>query len=348
MTTVLDGDSSMTFLKALVPLLLVCLCSCGSPPEVEASLYTFKKGYMGTEFTIRAWAAESEESDLKAAVDAAFDEIYRLEMIFSDYQMESEVTRLIESPKVGQANPVSAEMADVIEKSLALSRETDGAFDITVAPMIRLWRMARKNHQLPNEKQMTAARERSGYEKLKLSSGPAVTFTVENMRLDFGGIVKGVAADRALEVLREKGFPRSLVAASGDIALGDAPPHEKGWRIGIETLGSELTGTVLLENAAVSTSGDTRQYVEIDGVRYSHIVDPQTGLGLTERIGVTVIAPNATTTDSHATAVSILGAEKGLQFIESKPDIECVIVKPTKDGGVEKIESPGMKSYWVE
>ena len=168
------------------------------------------------------------------------------------------------------------------------------------------------------------------------------------MRLDFGGIVKGYSADRALGILKKAGFPSSIVAASGDIAVGDAPPREAGWRIGIETLGSELTGTVLLKNVAVSTSGDTRQAVEIDGVRYSHIVDPKTGLGLTERIGVTIIAPNATSTDSYATAVSILGAKKGLAFVETKAVVECVILERDEAGELVKTESAGMADILVE
>ena len=133
-----------------------------------------------------------------------------------------------------------------------------------------------------------------------------------------------------LAILREGGFPQALVAASGDIVVGDPPPGEAGWRIGIETLelGHSLKDleTVVLANRAISTSGDTRQYVELDGVRYSHIVSTTTGLGLTERIGASVIGPDATTTDSYATTVVLLGAKEGLQFIENKRPVECQIV----------------------
>ena len=303
---------------------------------------------MGTKFTIRAWAAEADEAALKKATADAFAEIHRLETIFSDYQPTSEVIGLAEA-SANQPTGISADLAEVIEISMALSGETDGAFDITVSPMIRLWRMARKNHQLPNEKQRTAARERSGFEKLKLDRKKGeLTFLTENMRLDFGGIVKGYSADRALSILKKAGFSKTIVAASGDIAAGDAPPGEPGWRIGIETLGSELTGTVLLRNAAVSTSGDTQQSVKIDDVRYSHIVDPKTGLGLTERIGVTIIAPNATSTDSYATAVSILGAEKGIEFVESKAGVECVILKRDEAGELVETRSSGMAEFLVE
>ena len=155
------------------------------------------------------------------------------------------------------------------------------------------------------------------------------------MQLDLGGIAKGYAADKALTVLRRHGITRAMAAASGDIAIGDPPPDRKGWAIGIASIDSSensLTKTVLLKNAAVSTSGDTEQFVEIGGVRYSHIVNPATGWGLTQRIGVTIIARNATTTDGLTKAVSVMGAERGLTLIDSLSDISGLIVTLDQSG----------------
>ena len=164
-----------------------------------------------------------------------------------------------------------------------------------------------------------------------------VTLLVPNMRLDLGGIGKGYAADEALRVLKSRGLDRALVAASGDIAVGNPPPNERGWRVGISGINARTnaTRTVLLRNAGISTSGDTEQYIEIDGVRYSHIVNPATGLGLTERIQATVIGPDATTTDSLDTTVSVLGVTRGLALIESLPRTAALIV--TKENGREQI-----------
>jgi thiamine biosynthesis lipoprotein len=162
------------------------------------------------------------------------------------------------------------------------------------------------------------------------------------MQLDVGGIAKGYAADQALLVLRHMGIRQAMVAASGDIALGDPPPGKKGWTIAIESLDTEATGsakTVLLHNAGISTSGDTEQYVEIDGRRYSHIVDPATGLGLTDRIGVTIIAPTATASDSLATAVSVLGSRRGPVYVASQPHIASRIVYLTPNGPQRIISS---------
>jgi thiamine biosynthesis lipoprotein len=137
------------------------------------------------------------------------------------------------------------------------------------------------------------------------------------MLLDVGGIAKGYAADEALRVLRGRGLNRALVAASGDLAIGDAPEGETGWRIGVEPTDG-VSRQLTLVNTAVSTSGDTEQFVEIDGKRYSHIVDPKTGMGLTNRIGVTVVAPKGIVSDSVATAVCVMGAERGLEFVEGR------------------------------
>jgi thiamine biosynthesis lipoprotein len=161
---------------------------------------------------------------------------------------------------------------------------------------------------------------------------------VPNMRLDLGSIGKGYAADQALRILKGRGVDRALVAASGDIAVGDPPPKQRGWRIGIEAWDgatNRVVRTVLLHNVGISTSGDTEQFIEIDGVRYSHVVDPSTGLGLTRRIQATVIGPDATTSDSLDTTVSLLGVQRGLDLIRSWPHTSAMIV--TRDDGQTQI-----------
>jgi thiamine biosynthesis lipoprotein len=153
---------------------------------------------------------------------------------------------------------------------------------------------------------------------------------VPNMRLDLGGIAKGYAIDAALNVLRERGIAIALVSGGGDMMAGDSPPGKKGWRVEVAPL--DVTNApparfVLLSNRALATSGDVFQHVEIDGKRYSHIVDPRTGLGLTDRSLVTVIADDCTTADSLATAVSVLGPAKGLALVESTPRAAVHIVR---------------------
>lgn len=302
---------------------------------------------MGTQFTIRLWASPDRAEAAQTAVKDAFARVVALEMIFSDYQVDSEVVKLVASP-AGKEIPISTDLFTLLDRSLALSRETNGAFDVTVGPMVRLWRQARKDHRLPSPERIAQARERSGWQKVELDPDtPSVRLATSPIQFDFGGIAKGFAADEVLKILKQRGFPRSLVAASGDIALGDAPPGKAAWKVGIRSLDVEgadpasraLTGTVALANAAISTSGDTQQAITIDGIRYSHIVDPQTALGLTHRIAASVIGPDATTTDSYATTVCILGREKGLAFIESKPGVSCLILEAGENGDIVETRS---------
>jgi thiamine biosynthesis lipoprotein len=155
------------------------------------------------------------------------------------------------------------------------------------------------------------------------------------MRLDPGGIAKGFAADAALKVLRDAGMTRALVAAGGDLSLGLAPPGSNGWDVvlaGLDPDRSAPDSPVWLANAGASTSGDAEQWVEIDGIRYSHIVDPRTGLGLTGHTSVTVIAPDATTSDMLATAVSVLGPDAGLQLIDRWRGTAALIGTRASDG----------------
>jgi thiamine biosynthesis lipoprotein len=252
----------------------------------------------------------------------------------SDYQADSELMRLCEQP-VGKPIPVSAELFDIFKRAQKISELSGGAFDVTVGPYVRLWRFARKRKALPIAAELVSASAAVGYQKLRLDSrARTVTLLAPNMRLDLGGIAKGYAADEALKLLKSRGVSRALVAASGDIAIGDPPPGLPGWSVGIADIDArtnQLARTVLLHNAAVSTSGDTEQFIEIRGIRYSHILDPATGLGLTNRIQATVIASDATTTDAMATTVCVLGARQGLAAVDGLPRTAALILVKQHD-----------------
>jgi FAD:protein FMN transferase len=177
-----------------------------------------------------------------------------------------------------------------------------------------------------------------------------VELLVAGMRLDLGGIAAGFAADEAMAVLARQGVTRAMIDASGDIVVGDPPPNEEGWKIGIAPL-TDATGPptrfLLLKNASVTTSGDAFQYVEIGGKRYSHIVDPQTGLGLTEPSSVTVVARDGTTADSLATAVSVLGPLRGLELIERNEGAAALIVRKAEEK-LETRESRNLSEFEIK
>jgi thiamine biosynthesis lipoprotein len=274
---------------------------------------------MGTEFSLTVYAPDHTHAD--AAAREAFQRIDALEDIMSDYQADSELMRLCDQP-YGKPVPVSADLFDVFQRAQEISKRSHGAFDVTVGPYVRLWRFARKRKTLPSVNELRLdAKHRTA------------TLLIPNMRLDLGGIAKGYAADEALLVLKHHGLSRGLVAASGDIAVGDPPPAQAGWKIGIAVIDArtnDTTRTLLLKNCGISTSGDTEQFIEINGIRYSHILDPSTGLGLTNRIQASVIAPNATITDAAATAVCVLGVSQGLAFVDSLPGASALIL--TKEG----------------
>jgi len=314
----------------------VLLAACRTQVEPQAlHRYEFKHPAMGTLFTITLYAPDAPVAESAAA--AAFKRIDALEDVMSDYQADSELMQLCEQP-YGKPVHVSADLFDVLEKAQRIAQQSDGAFDATVGPYVRLWRFARKRKVLPTPAEIATAREAVGWQKLRLDRrARTVTLLVPNMRLDLGGIGKGYSADQAMQILRGRGLSRALIAASGDIAVGDPPPGQRGWRVGIAVLGTrtnELARTILLRNCGISTSGDSEQFIEIGGVRYSHILNPATGLGLTNRIQATVIGPNTTLTDSLDTTVSILGVKRGLALADSLPGTGALIVK--REDGLEQ------------
>ena len=307
----------------------------------------FEQPHMGTLFKITLYA--TNETSARLASDAAFAKVAALDRMMTDYDPESELMQLCRQP-ANMPVRVSEDLFAVLEESLRIARDSDGAFDPTIGPVIRQWRRARRQGILPTRDQTELAQQSVGWRNLILDSkNRTATLLASNMQLDLGGIAKGYAADAALAELKAHGITRALVAASGDIAAGDAPPGEEGWRISIGTphSNSNLSKTFLLSHAAVSTSGDSEQFVVIDGHRYSHIVDPRTGVGLTNQLQVSVFAGSATLTDAYATAVSVLGEEPGLALIQSQPQMATILFH-NKNGNLAikmshpKVSLPGV------
>jgi thiamine biosynthesis lipoprotein len=214
--------------------------------------------------------------------------------------------------------PVSPDLFAVLARAAEVSRMTDGLFDVTVGPVVRLWRRSRRTRELPAAADLAAARALVDYRQITLDPvNRTVRLAKPGMLIDLGGIAKGYAAEAAQTVLRKHGITQALVAAGGDIAVSAPPPDKPGWEIGIaKAPGEPADGpTLVLHDCGVSTSGDAEQYVEIAGKRYSHIVDPRTGLGLTDSWQVTVIAADATTSDGMTKVLCVLGPEKGLKAV---------------------------------
>jgi thiamine biosynthesis lipoprotein len=293
----------------------------------ELRLFESVEPAMGTLFQIKLYA--DGETSAAGAFRAAFDRVRELDDALSDYQPDSELNRIAKTA-VQHPRPVSSDLFSVLEASQELAEKTNGAFDVTLGPVIRLWREARRTGRRPDPAALREAASRCGYRNLRLdAANGTATFAMAGMQLDVGGIAKGYAADAALAVLKRLGITRALVAASGDLALGDPPPGRRGLKIGLQS------ETLELSNTAVSTSGDAEQGLDADGRRYSHIIDPVSRTGLTDRITVTIIAPRGVQADGIATAVSVLGVKRGLEFVEREEGIAALIA--VRQNGEEKV-----------
>lgn len=301
---------------------------------------------MGAKVKLLLYAADEPSANLAAA--AAYGRIAALDATLSDYKTTSELSQLSRTAGSGEVVRIGDDLWTVLAEGQRLSEATDGAFDVTVGPMVRLWRRARRSGELPSPERLAEARGVVGYQRLRLDAA-AQTAELETpgMRLDLGGIAMGYALDEALAVLAEHGVNRALIDGSGDIVVGDPPPGETGWRVQAEPLsGSDQAPRfVRLANRSVTTSGDAYQHVVIDGRRYSHIVDPRTGLGLSDPSSVTVIADSGIAADSLATAVSVLGPERGLALIECTPGAAALV---QVNAGARGVVSTRESKRWRE
>jgi len=290
---------------------------------------------MGVEFVIVGYA--SDETTARRAVTEAFARVDRLNDILSDYDPESEASRLaarFTADPAAAPIDISPELAVMLREGIRWSRETDGAFDLTVGPLTRLWRPARRSGVRPDAAALAAARQSVGWEKIEIAAEvDRVRLAAAGMGLDFGGIAQGYAADEMLTILRSHGIDRCLIDASGDVRLGNPPPDQPAWQVGVAPLDpSGAPGVRLaMTGGSVSTSGDAFQFVEIDGRRYSHLIDPRTGEPLEGRSSVTVIADDGVTADAVASALSVMGPDAGVAWAEAHDGIEVLFVTLVDD-----------------
>ena len=299
-----------------------------SPAFVHAERFVFEQPEMGVVFRIIVHGDDA--TAVEKAVNEAFERIQCLNAVMSDYDDDSELMQLSQRSaetfdKTGELPwiKVSDDLFSVLESAKRFAELSDGAFDITVAPVVRLWRRARRMGEAPKPEQLARARELVGNDLWELDKQTqSVRFAKKGVHFDLGAIGKGYAIDRAFEILQTAGFDTVLVDAGGDMRVGKAPPD--GWKIGVPDSKDEW---VPLENRALATSGDTFRFVEFDGVRYSHIIDPKTGYGLTTPFTVRVLAPTACEADALASACSVLGTEKSVAFLKAFPEAEVDFVK---------------------
>lgn len=332
--------------RRLLLLLLLCslpwLAGAGEP-------FTYRRPCMGTVWTMKLHSADEKAAD--DAADAAFARVEQLNAILSDYLKDSALSRLSASAGTGKTVPVSGDLLTVLTLSQQAASESGGVFDITIGPCVQLWRTAKKTHQLPSPGEIAAARAATGWENLVLDAKTGTALLKKpGMLLDTGGIAKGYAQDEAMKILREKhGIASALIDAGGGILVSGTPPGRDGWNIQVaKARESDPAALLRVENVSVATSGDLHQTVEINGRRYSHIIDKQTGLGMTTSVQATVVAPTGALADWLATTLCLMGPEKGIAWLKEKhPEAQARVVA-TPEGGLQVKESDGFKALTIK
>ena len=305
---------------------------------------------MGTFARVVAVSSDIDKS--KRCVEAAFEQLEMVDNMMSDYIIESELSR-VNREGWGKAVEVSEELFEVLQESIALSEESGGAFDVTVGPLVDMFREAEEKGEVPGEERIAEVKGRVGFDKLKLEAAArTVEFAVEGMRLDLGGIAKGYGIDRAIEGMQECGATGGMVDVGGDIRVFGSPPAgRERWYVGLQDPARAVEGGaggpwlfyLVLIDGTVVTSGDYQRYFTIGGEKYSHIIYKDSeaeGGGLSS---VTVIAETAMEADGLATAVSVMGAKAGLELIEGKAGVEAILVSSVPEYKV--IKSSGARQF---
>jgi thiamine biosynthesis lipoprotein len=304
---------------ALALLLAVAATGLGAAPPAAAAAVRVETSapHMGTLVRIVLYADTRAHGD--AAAVAAFARIAEIDARLSDYRDDSEVAALARATP-GVAVPLSDDLFTILARSEAIARRTGGAFDVTAGRLTHLWRRARRLSAWPEAARVAEARDAGGYAKVRLDAPRrAATLAGADLEFDAGGIAKGYAADEALRVLHARGIGAALVGLGGDLAAGDPPPGRTGWTVAIPRLAAPGATAepfwIELAHAAVSTSGDAEQWMTVDGVRRSHVVDLRTGWPVTGRSASSVVARHGIDADALSTALGILDREAGAALL---------------------------------
>jgi len=359
-----DGSQGFYMNKKNIWILIIIICA-----SLVIATYFFVKpkqrveidsGYrlvMGTFAHIIAVAHDSGTAN--KSIEAAFGQLRNIETLMSYHKDDSELAGINRNAYREPVN-VSKDTSEVIQKAIEFSKLSDGAFDITVGPLMDLWRQAGESNTVPSDDKLAEVRSKVGYEKVILDvNETTVRFDVEGMKLDLGGIAKGYAIDKAVEAMQNVGATAGLVDVGGNIRCFGKPKDKPYWRIGLqdpnENLGFRISDfgfpaeagkpllILKLNDAAVATSGHYRRFAQIQGKKYSHIIDTETGFSSDKLASVTIIAKDATTADALSTAVIVMGAKKGLALIEKLPETEAILI--TSEPKYEIIKTAGAKKY---
>jgi thiamine biosynthesis lipoprotein len=281
---------------------------------------------MGSRFDVTVVAKDSIEGN--KYIDTAVAEITRIEKLISSWDANSQTSDINRNAGKKPVT-VNSELFDLIERAIGISKLTDGAFDISYASMDRIWQFDGSMTVMPSKEEITASVSKVGYQNITLDKENSTVFLkLEGMKIGFGAIGKGYAADKAKDLLISKGVTSGIINASGDMNTWGKQPNGKEWKVAITNPmdKNKVFALLPITNGAVVTSGNYEKFVNFNGKRYTHIIDPRTGYPSSGIISVTVFAPKAELADALATSVFVMGKEAGLDRINQLPKIECIII----------------------
>jgi thiamine biosynthesis lipoprotein len=353
------GLFTIIFAVGVVAAIIWCIISDSRPYIVEELIcqplagtdlqeFTQVSHQMSTVVTLKAHTEKRETAE--RAFREAFDSIERMSLIFSRHNPSSELSRLNENAGKGEVK-MSRELGEVICRSLEICRETDGALDITILPLLQLFSRKEREGKNPTEEELKSALARVSYKKVTVSEDFTKVTLKEGVGIDLGATAKGYIVDQIAKIFQERGIKHALIQAGGDTyALGRRGDGQL-WRLGIRDPfnSQEILQVIHIENAGITTSGNYERGYTIEGRRYSHIFDPRTGRSAGNMPSVTVIAPDTFTADAFSTALSVLGS-LGLELIEKRDGLTAYMVC-SDDGTWQKariLQSSQFKKYLTE
>ncbi len=309
----------MKQLFTIVLILFINACSAQQPYKRTVKL-------MGSRFDITVVAEDTITSN--EHIEIAIGEIERIEKLISSWDKNSQTSEINKNAGIKPVK-VDAELFDLIERAIGISKLTDGAFDISYASMDRIWKFDGSMTKMPSEEEIRISISKVGYKNISLDKSNSTVFLkTKGMKIGFGAIGKGYAADMAKDLLISKGVTSGIINASGDMNTWGKQPNGSEWKVAITNpLNKNQAFAILpISNSAVVTSGNYEKYVDFNGKRFTHIIDPRTGYPSSGIISVTVFAPKAELADALATSVFVMGKEAGLDRINQLPKIECIII----------------------
>ncbi|HPQ98053.1 MAG: FAD:protein FMN transferase [Lewinellaceae bacterium] len=323
-------------------LFLIVLSGLASGLSAQA-IFNRTLKLMGSRFDITVVAMDSIKAD--QYIDLAVQEISRIEKLISSWDPASETSRINRNAGIEPVR-VDKELFDLIKRSLAISRLTDGAFDITYASMDKIWKFDGSMTEMPTVEAIRNSVSRVGFGKIVLDESNFTVFLPEaGMKIGFGAIGKGYAADKAKKMLMDYGVQAGIINASGDMNTWGKQPDDEDWKVAITNPmdKGKAFGLVPVRQGAVVTSGDYEKYVEFNGIRYTHIIDPKTGYPAHGVISSTVFAPSAELADALATSLFVMGVDVGIARINQLPNVECILID--EDGNIHTSDNININNH---